>query len=134
MRLRCFLWPNNLPHELGCKCSQRLTFHHLLNCRHFITYRSVLGVRDQLHAMCKSHKIKSFVELLLRKLAENEDDDSSSQRRADVIIPSSNGRLHVVEVVTFHVCKSTVHKFVLEKHQPLDNTEQGQRLKYEKHL
>ncbi|KAL0221145.1 hypothetical protein RCL1_000999 [Eukaryota sp. TZLM3-RCL] len=22
MRLRCFLWPNNLPHELVCKCSQ----------------------------------------------------------------------------------------------------------------
>ncbi|KAL0211599.1 hypothetical protein RCL1_005225 [Eukaryota sp. TZLM3-RCL] len=81
MRLRCFLWPNNLPHELVCKCSQRLTFHHLFNCKYFITYRSVLhdGVRDQLRAMCKSHKVESFVEPLLRKLAENEDDDSSGE-------------------------------------------------------
>ncbi|KAL0220574.1 hypothetical protein RCL1_000428 [Eukaryota sp. TZLM3-RCL] len=136
MRLRCFLWPNNLPHELVCKCSQRLTFHHLLNCKYFITYRSVLhdGVRDQLHAMCKSHKVESFVEPLLRKLAENEDDDSSGQRRADVIIPSSNGTLHVVDVVTVDVCKSTADKFCFSETSPLDNAEQGERLKYEKPL
>ncbi|KAL0221259.1 hypothetical protein RCL1_001113 [Eukaryota sp. TZLM3-RCL] len=37
MRLRCFLWPNNLPHDLVCKCSKLLTFHHWLNCKYFIT-------------------------------------------------------------------------------------------------
>ncbi|KAL0217028.1 hypothetical protein RCL1_007511 [Eukaryota sp. TZLM3-RCL] len=48
MRLRCFLWPYNLPHDLICKCSKPLNFNHLLNCNHFITYRSILhdAVRD----------------------------------------------------------------------------------------
>ncbi|KAL0217185.1 hypothetical protein RCL1_007668 [Eukaryota sp. TZLM3-RCL] len=84
--------------------------------------------------MCKSHKVESFVEPLLRKLAENEDDDSSDQRRADVNIPSSNGRLHVVDVVTVNVCKSTADKFCFSETSPLDNAEQGKRLKYEKPL
>ncbi|KAL0213438.1 hypothetical protein RCL1_007064 [Eukaryota sp. TZLM3-RCL] len=77
MRLRCFLWPYNLPHDLICKCSKPLNFNHLLNCNHFITYRSILhdAVRDQIHAMAKSYKIESFVEPLLRKLTVNENDD-----------------------------------------------------------
>ncbi|KAL0216843.1 hypothetical protein RCL1_007326 [Eukaryota sp. TZLM3-RCL] len=79
--------------------------------------------------------VESFVEPLLRKLAENEDDDSSGQRRADVIIPSSNGRCwHVVDVVTVDVCKSTADKFCFSETSPLDNAEQGKRLKYEKPL
>ncbi|KAL0217084.1 hypothetical protein RCL1_007567 [Eukaryota sp. TZLM3-RCL] len=84
--------------------------------------------------MCKSHKVESFVEPLLRKLAENEDDDSSGRRRADVIIPLSNGRLHVVDVVTVDVCKSTADKFCFSETSPLDNADQRKLLKYEKHL
>ncbi|KAL0217476.1 hypothetical protein RCL1_008057 [Eukaryota sp. TZLM3-RCL] len=84
--------------------------------------------------MYKLRKVESFVEPLLRKLAENEDDDSSGQRRADVIIPSSNGRSHVVDVVTFDVCKYTVDKFCFGETSPLDNAEPGERLKYEKLL
>ncbi|KAL0222098.1 hypothetical protein RCL1_001952 [Eukaryota sp. TZLM3-RCL] len=132
MCLHCFLWPNNF-REL---VSQRLTFHHLLNCKYVITYCLVLhnGLRDQIHAMCKSHKVESFLEPLLRKLAENEDDDSSGQHRTDVIIPSSNGRLHVVDVVTVDVCKSTADKSCFSETSLLDNAEQGKRLKYEKPL
>ncbi|KAL0217041.1 hypothetical protein RCL1_007524 [Eukaryota sp. TZLM3-RCL] len=56
MRLRCFLWAYNLPHDLICKCSKPFSINHLLNCNHFITYRSILhdAVRDQIHAMAKS--------------------------------------------------------------------------------
>ncbi|KAL0221748.1 hypothetical protein RCL1_001602 [Eukaryota sp. TZLM3-RCL] len=84
--------------------------------------------------MCKSHKVESFVKPLLRKLAENEDDDSSGQRHADVIIPSPNGRLHVIEVVTVDVCKSTADKLCFSETSALDNAEQVKRLKYEKPL
>ncbi|KAL0227593.1 hypothetical protein RCL1_003737 [Eukaryota sp. TZLM3-RCL] len=131
MRLYCFLWPNDLPPELVCTCSQRLTFHHLLNCKYCITYRSVLHDGDG-DAMCKSHKVESVIEPLLRILAENEDDHCSGQRRADVIIPSLNGRLHVVDVVTVDVCKCTADKFCFSGTSPLNNAEQGKGLKYEK--
>ncbi|KAL0220383.1 hypothetical protein RCL1_000237 [Eukaryota sp. TZLM3-RCL] len=112
MRLRCFLWPYNLPHDLICKCSKPLNFYHLLNCNHFITYRSILHdvVRDQIHAMAKSYKIESFVEPLLRKLTVNEDDACCGQRRADVIVPSSTDKLTVVDVVTVDVCKLSAIK------------------------
>ncbi|KAL0212257.1 hypothetical protein RCL1_005883 [Eukaryota sp. TZLM3-RCL] len=32
MRLRCFNWSYNIPHELICKCNKPLSFNHLLNC------------------------------------------------------------------------------------------------------
>ncbi|KAL0222344.1 hypothetical protein RCL1_002198 [Eukaryota sp. TZLM3-RCL] len=73
--------------------------------------------------------IESFVEPLLRKLAENEDDDSSGQRRAHVTIPSSN-RLHFVDVGTVDVCESTADKFCFSETSPLEYAEQGKRLNY----
>ncbi|KAL0214709.1 hypothetical protein P9112_006893 [Eukaryota sp. TZLM1-RC] len=62
MRFRSFIWPDNLPHNLICKCSREITTTHLLNCKHFITFRSKVhdAVRDQLYCMCKSHRIESF--------------------------------------------------------------------------
>ncbi|KAL0212139.1 hypothetical protein RCL1_005765 [Eukaryota sp. TZLM3-RCL] len=84
--------------------------------------------------MCKSHKNESFIEPLLRKLAGNIEEDSSGQRRADVIIPSSDGMLHVVDVVTVDVCKSSADKHCLSETSPLETAEQGKRLKYEKPL
>ena len=50
MRLRSFIWPNNLPHGLICKCGKNVTLTHLLNCNRFITFRSKVhdAVRDQL--------------------------------------------------------------------------------------
>ncbi|KAL0227163.1 hypothetical protein P9112_014487 [Eukaryota sp. TZLM1-RC] len=38
MRFRSFIWPDNLPHNLICKCSREITTTHLLNCKHFITF------------------------------------------------------------------------------------------------
>ncbi|KAL0214965.1 hypothetical protein P9112_007149 [Eukaryota sp. TZLM1-RC] len=51
MRFRSFIWPDNLPHNLICKCSREITTTHLLNCKHFITFRSKVhdAVRDQLY-------------------------------------------------------------------------------------
>ncbi|KAL0224342.1 hypothetical protein P9112_003732 [Eukaryota sp. TZLM1-RC] len=40
MRFRSFIWPDNLPHNLICKCFREITTTHLLNCKHFITFRS----------------------------------------------------------------------------------------------
>ncbi|KAL0226181.1 hypothetical protein P9112_013505 [Eukaryota sp. TZLM1-RC] len=57
MRFCSFIWPDNLPHNLICKCSREITTTHLLNCKHLITFRSKVhdAVRDQLYCMCKSH-------------------------------------------------------------------------------
>ncbi|KAL0219394.1 hypothetical protein P9112_005047 [Eukaryota sp. TZLM1-RC] len=86
MRFRSFIWPNNLPHNLICKCSREITTTHLLNCKHFITFRSKVhdAVRDQLYCMCKSHRIESFLEPLLSNLFDAED-DFRKNNRGDVI-------------------------------------------------
>ncbi|KAL0207704.1 hypothetical protein P9112_012332 [Eukaryota sp. TZLM1-RC] len=39
MRFRCFLLPNNLHHHLTCTCGKPLLFNHLLNCKHFDTFK-----------------------------------------------------------------------------------------------
>ncbi|KAL0223945.1 hypothetical protein P9112_003335 [Eukaryota sp. TZLM1-RC] len=76
MRFRSFIWPDNLPHNLICKCSRKITITHLLNCKHFITFRSKVhdAVRDELYCMCKSHRIESFLEPLMSNLFDTEDD------------------------------------------------------------
>ncbi|KAL0227322.1 hypothetical protein P9112_014646 [Eukaryota sp. TZLM1-RC] len=53
MRMRCFLWPCSLPNNLICRCKSVVTLSHILNCKYFITYRSIVhdSVRDQLYAM-----------------------------------------------------------------------------------
>ncbi|KAL0216282.1 hypothetical protein P9112_008466 [Eukaryota sp. TZLM1-RC] len=92
MRMRCYLWPCNLPNDLFCKCGAGLTLSHLFNCSRYISYRSTLhdAVRDQIHAMCNSYHIESFVEPLLRSLDINESvrDSEYGKRRADVVVPS----------------------------------------------
>ncbi|KAL0227363.1 hypothetical protein P9112_014687 [Eukaryota sp. TZLM1-RC] len=104
MRMRCYLWPCNLPNDLFCKCGACLTLSHLLNCNRFISYRSTLhdAVRDQIHAMCNSYHIESFVEPLLRSLDINESvrDSEYGKRRADVVVPSFDDVMNVVDVVT----------------------------------
>ncbi|KAL0226271.1 hypothetical protein P9112_013595 [Eukaryota sp. TZLM1-RC] len=75
-----------------CKCGAGLTLSHLFNCNRYISYRSTLhdAVRDQIHAMCNSYHIESFVEPLLRSLDINESvrDSEYGKRRADVVVPS----------------------------------------------
>ncbi|KAL0215118.1 hypothetical protein P9112_007302 [Eukaryota sp. TZLM1-RC] len=62
MRLRSFIWPDNLPRGSICKCGKTVTPSHLLNCNRFITFRSKLhdAVRDHLYCMFKSYKIEYF--------------------------------------------------------------------------
>ncbi|KAL0216098.1 hypothetical protein P9112_008282 [Eukaryota sp. TZLM1-RC] len=62
--------------------------------------------------MCNSHHISSFVEPLLRFLDINVNlrDSYYGKRRADVFVPSFDGVLNVVNVVTVDVCKKNAFK------------------------
>ncbi|KAL0219865.1 hypothetical protein P9112_005518 [Eukaryota sp. TZLM1-RC] len=42
MRMRCFLWPCSLPNDFICRCMSVVTLSHILNCKYFITYRSIV--------------------------------------------------------------------------------------------
>ncbi|KAL0226888.1 hypothetical protein P9112_014212 [Eukaryota sp. TZLM1-RC] len=97
MRFRCFLWPNNLPNHLTCKCGKPLLFTYLLNCKQFITFRSKVhnNVRDQIYVMSKSYRVDSFLEPLLSKLILHDPNiDSTRYNRAsmgltrgDLVVP-----------------------------------------------
>ncbi|KAL0207168.1 hypothetical protein P9112_012879 [Eukaryota sp. TZLM1-RC] len=127
MRMRCYLWPCNLPNDLFCKCGAGLTLSHLFNCNRYISYRSTLhdAVRDQIHAMCNSYHIESFVEPLLRSLDINESvrDSEYGKRRADVVVPSFDDVMNVVDVVTVDVCKKNALKNAQSEVSPLDDSE-----------
>ncbi|KAL0252096.1 hypothetical protein GEMRC1_001308 [Eukaryota sp. GEM-RC1] len=98
------------------------------------------AVRDQIHVMCKSYKIESFVEPLLRSLEPSNNCNVEKQnqfigkRRADVVVPSSADKLFVVDVVSVDVCKKTSLKNVNSKTSPLDISEQGKQDKYKEPL
>ncbi|KAL0216345.1 hypothetical protein P9112_008529 [Eukaryota sp. TZLM1-RC] len=134
MRMRCYLWPCNLPNDLFCKCGAGLTLSHLFNCNRFISYRSTLhdAVRDQIHAMCNSYHIESFVEPLLRSLDINESvrDSEYGKPRADVVVPSFDDVMNVVDVVTVDVCKKNALKNAQSEVSPLDDSELYKRKKY----
>ncbi|KAL0214107.1 hypothetical protein P9112_006291 [Eukaryota sp. TZLM1-RC] len=105
MRFRSFIWPDNLPHNLICKCSREITTTHLLNCKHFITFRSKVhdAVRDQLYCMCKSHRIESFLEPLLSNLFDAEN-DFHKNNRGDVILPGLDGSFILLDVMSVDPC------------------------------
>ncbi|KAL0224030.1 hypothetical protein P9112_003420 [Eukaryota sp. TZLM1-RC] len=109
MRMRCFLWPCPLPNDLICFCKRVVTHSHILNCKYFLTYRSIVhdSVRDQLYAMCKNFNIEAFIELLVRKLSLDQTDDSFGKRRADLVPPGIDGVLNVVDVASVDVCKNS---------------------------
>ncbi|KAL0205864.1 hypothetical protein P9112_001171 [Eukaryota sp. TZLM1-RC] len=134
MRMRCSLWPCNLPNDLFCKCGAGLTLSHLFNCNRYISYRSTLhdAVRDQIHAMCNSYHIESFVEPLLRSLDINESvrDSEYGKRRADVVVPSFDDVMNVVDVVTVDVCKKNALKNAQSEVSSLDDSELYKRKKY----
>ncbi|KAL0245898.1 hypothetical protein GEMRC1_007115 [Eukaryota sp. GEM-RC1] len=79
------------------------------------------AVRDQIHAMCKSYKVESFVEPF-------------GKRRADVVVPSSSDKLFVVDVVSVDVCRKTSLKNAYSATSPLDISEQAKQDKYKKPL
>ncbi|KAL0228935.1 hypothetical protein GEMRC1_013555 [Eukaryota sp. GEM-RC1] len=129
------LWPHNLPNDCYRKCGQLVTLSHTFPCSHYITYRSAIHdpVHDQLHVMCKSYKIESFIEPLLRSLDINQHskkENSYGQRRADLIIPSSSESLTVIDVVSVDVCKKSCNKFVTKEISPLDIAENIKQRKY----
>ncbi|KAL0229338.1 hypothetical protein GEMRC1_013956 [Eukaryota sp. GEM-RC1] len=89
--------------------------------------------------MCKSYKIESFVEPLLRSLEINNSKNSDSdktfgKRRADVIVPSVNDELTVVDVITVDVCKKSAFKDAKNEVSPLNSSEQYKRNKYDEPL
>ncbi|KAL0225689.1 hypothetical protein P9112_013013 [Eukaryota sp. TZLM1-RC] len=93
--------------------SRRYPFAENLHNR-FVSYRSTLhdAVRDQIHAMCNSHHIESFMEPLLRSYDINDNfrDAKYGQRRAVVVVPSFDEVLNVVDVVTVEVCRKDALK------------------------
>ncbi|KAL0226613.1 hypothetical protein P9112_013937 [Eukaryota sp. TZLM1-RC] len=125
MRMRCFLWPCSIPNDLICRCKSVVTLSHMLNCKYFITYRSIVhdSVRDQLYAMCKSFNIEAFIEPLVRKLSSDQTDDSFGKRRADLVAPGIDGVLNVVDVVSVDVCKNSADRLVYSADSPLSNAE-----------
>ncbi|KAL0208581.1 hypothetical protein P9112_011168 [Eukaryota sp. TZLM1-RC] len=136
MRMRCFLWPCSLPNDLICRCKSVVTLSHILNCKYFITYRSIVhdSVRDQLYAMCKSFNIEAFIEPLVRKLSSDQTEDSFGKRRADLVAPGIDGVLNVVDVVSVDVCKNSAARLVYSADSPLSNAEKKKIKKCEEPL
>ncbi|KAL0204792.1 hypothetical protein P9112_000099 [Eukaryota sp. TZLM1-RC] len=133
MRFRPFIWPDNLPHNLICKCSRKITITHLLNCKHFITFRSRVhnAVRDQLYCMCKSYRIEFFLEPLLSNLFHDDDDDFHKNNRGDVILPGLDGTFILVDVKSVDPCNVSNERLAnSEIHNPLSNAENLKIKKY----
>ncbi|KAL0210775.1 hypothetical protein P9112_009073 [Eukaryota sp. TZLM1-RC] len=136
MRMRYFLWPCSLPNDLICRCKSVVTLSHILNCKYFIIYRSIVhdSVRDQLYAMCKSFNIEAFIEHLVRKLSSDQTDDFFGKRRADLVAQGIDGVLNVVDVVSVDVCKNSAARLVYSADSPLSNAEKKKIKKYEEPL
>ncbi|KAL0223855.1 hypothetical protein P9112_003245 [Eukaryota sp. TZLM1-RC] len=82
--------------------------------------------------MCNSYHTESFVEPLLRSLDINESvrDSEYEKRRADVVVPSLDDVLNVVDVVTVDVCREKCLKNAQSEVSPLDVSELYKRKKY----
>ncbi|KAL0214316.1 hypothetical protein P9112_006500 [Eukaryota sp. TZLM1-RC] len=125
MRFRSFIWPDNLPHNLICKCFREMATTHLLNCKHFITFRSKVhdAVRDQLYCMCKSHRIESFLEPLLSNLFDTEN-DYHKNNRGDVSLPALDGTFILLDAMSVDLCNASNERLAnSEIHNPLSNAE-----------
>ncbi|KAL0207052.1 hypothetical protein P9112_012763 [Eukaryota sp. TZLM1-RC] len=136
MRFRSFIWPDNLPHNSICKCSREITTTHLLNCKHFITFRSKVhdAVRDQSYCMCKYHRIESFLEPLLSNLFDAED-DLHKNKRGDVILPGLDGSFILLDLMSVDPCNGSNERLVnSEIHNPLSNAENFKFKKYNEPL
>ncbi|KAL0205683.1 hypothetical protein P9112_000990 [Eukaryota sp. TZLM1-RC] len=109
---------------------------HLLNCKHFITFRRKVhdAVRDQLFCMCKSHRIESFLEPLLSNLFDAED-DFHKNNRGDVILPGLDGSFILLDVMSVDPCNASNERLVnSEIHNPLSNAENFKFKKYNEPL
>ncbi|KAL0225810.1 hypothetical protein P9112_013134 [Eukaryota sp. TZLM1-RC] len=136
MRFHSFIWPDNLPHNLICKYSPEITITYLLNCKHFITFRSKVhdALRDRLYCMCKSHRIESFLEPLLSNLYDTED-DFHNNNRGDVIIPGLDGSFTLLDVMSVDRCNVSNERLAnSEIHYPRSNAENFKIKKYNEPL
>ncbi|KAL0235416.1 hypothetical protein GEMRC1_001998 [Eukaryota sp. GEM-RC1] len=89
--------------------------------------------------MCKSYKIESFVEPLIRSLENNnlkysDSDKTFGNRTADVIVPSVNDELMIVDVITVDVCKKSAFKDAKNEVSPLDFSQHYKSNKYDEPL
>ncbi|KAL0208832.1 hypothetical protein P9112_011419 [Eukaryota sp. TZLM1-RC] len=143
MRFHCFLWPNNLPNHLTCKFGKPLLFTHLLNCKHFIAFRSKVhnNVRDQIYVMCKSYRVHSFLEPLLSKLILDDPNiDSTRYNRAsmgltreDLVVPGLNGSFTILDAMSIDPCNSSnEHLIDSDVNNPLLAGEKYKIAKYAK--
>ncbi|KAL0223176.1 hypothetical protein P9112_002566 [Eukaryota sp. TZLM1-RC] len=132
MRLRSFIWADNLPYGLICKCGKTVTPTHLFNCNRFITFRSKVhdAVRDQLYCMFKSYKIESFLEPLLSNVADEADRNSFGDSRGDVLVPGLDGSMIIIDVRSTDVSNSSNKKFAPSYSSPLRSAEEAKIIKY----
>ncbi|KAL0207607.1 hypothetical protein P9112_012235 [Eukaryota sp. TZLM1-RC] len=137
MRFRSFIWPDDLPHNLFSKCFRKITITHLLNCKHFITFRS--KVHDA------SQRIESFLEPLLSALFDTED-DFHKNNRGDVILAGLDGTFNFLNVLSIDICtasnerlahsgihnlRSNAENFKIKKYsEPLSKLSSQQYAKY----
>ncbi|KAL0222788.1 hypothetical protein P9112_002178 [Eukaryota sp. TZLM1-RC] len=80
--------------------------------------------------MCKSHRIESFLELLLPSLFDAED-DFHKINRCDVILPGLDGTFILLDVMSVHPCNASNKKLAnSEIHNPLSIAENFEIIKY----
>ncbi|KAL0228133.1 hypothetical protein RCL1_004276 [Eukaryota sp. TZLM3-RCL] len=62
IRLRCYLWPQQLVNCLKCKCDTPVSLTHLFNCQHLVTFRrrSLDNVDKDIYQMAKAFGIEIF--------------------------------------------------------------------------
>ncbi|KAL0213709.1 hypothetical protein P9112_005893 [Eukaryota sp. TZLM1-RC] len=112
MRLRSFIWSDNLPHGSIYKCRKPVATNHLFNCNRFITFRSKVHetVRDQFYCIFKSYKIKSFLEPLLSNLANEADRNFFGDCHGDLLVPGLHGSMIIIDVRSTAVSNSSNEK------------------------
>ncbi|KAL0223323.1 hypothetical protein P9112_002713 [Eukaryota sp. TZLM1-RC] len=137
MRLRCFIWPDNVFHDLICKCGSKISPNHLFNCKHFITFRSKVhdAVRDQLYCMSKSHRIVSYLEPLLSRLVDEDSLNSFGRNRGDLMLEGLEGITIITDVGSTDVCNDYFIPMAQSKNRnPLTVSEKAKIDKYKAKL
>ncbi|KAL0214798.1 hypothetical protein P9112_006982 [Eukaryota sp. TZLM1-RC] len=110
MRFRCFIWPDNLPHKLICKCGSKISPNHLFNCKHFSTFRSKVhdAVRDQLYCWSNSHRIISYIAPALSRLNGEDTLNLFGRNRGDLTFEDLEGTTIITDVITIDVCNDSL--------------------------
>ncbi|KAL0208175.1 hypothetical protein P9112_010762 [Eukaryota sp. TZLM1-RC] len=93
MRLRCFVWPDHVSHNLVCKGGSKISPNHLFNCKHSITFRTKVhdAVREELYCMSRFHRIVFYLEPLLSRLVDEDTLNSLGCNRGDLKLERLDG-------------------------------------------